>query len=188
MAEVFKKNAHKISKKDMPVSEWSGGTTTEIFIYPPDAAYKDRDFLFRISTASVELESSDFTDLPDYDRIIASIDGTMELTHGGSGASFTVRPLESVHYFDGGVPTHCEGKATDLNLMLRKGMVSGSLRFVQAEESTTCRLLAGDTAVVYDIASGTAYVSEAPSPGVLLFDPDNVCALFIIRRLTDRIG
>ena len=44
----------------MPVSSWSGGRTTEIFIFPVGERYSDRNFLFRISTAEVELDSSDF--------------------------------------------------------------------------------------------------------------------------------
>ena len=60
-----KKMIKTIELKDMNTSYWSGGTTTEIFIMPEGASYKDRDFLFRISTARVEKPESDFTLLPD---------------------------------------------------------------------------------------------------------------------------
>ena len=49
-----------IAASDMPVSLWSGGRTTEIYIAPEGALYAERNFLFRISTAEVELEESDF--------------------------------------------------------------------------------------------------------------------------------
>jgi len=35
-------------------SNWSGGTTTQLFIYPPTAEYLQRNFIFRLSTASVK--------------------------------------------------------------------------------------------------------------------------------------
>ena len=33
------------------VSQWSGGTTTQVAIAPEGAVYADRDFLWRISSA-----------------------------------------------------------------------------------------------------------------------------------------
>lgn len=35
-------------------SVWSGGKTTEMYMYPQTASYRDRNFLFRISSATVE--------------------------------------------------------------------------------------------------------------------------------------
>ena len=37
---------------------WSGGTTTQMAIAPEGAVYADRDFLWRFSSAKVELEHS----------------------------------------------------------------------------------------------------------------------------------
>ena len=54
---------------------WSGGTTTQMAIAPEGAVYADRDFLWRFSSAKVELEHSDFTPLPDYVRLIAVLHG-----------------------------------------------------------------------------------------------------------------
>lgn len=81
-----------IAASDMPVSLWSGGRTTEIYIAPEGALYAERNFLFRISTAEVELEESDFTSLPDYNRLIASVSGTMRLAHGANGSEKLVLP------------------------------------------------------------------------------------------------
>ena len=149
-----------IKKEDMTTSRWSGGTTTEIFIWPEGARYADRDFLFRISTAAVELESSDFTSLPDYDRLIASLEGVMELTHAEEHGArkALVRPLGDVHFFDGGVPTHCEGRARDLNLMLRKGRCTGSLAFIEEGGELEPRIAPGELMLAYDTAAGSAAV------------------------------
>lgn len=111
------------------VSRWSGGATTQIAIMPPDAAYQDRDFLWRVSSATVEDGESEFTPLPDYNRWILLLDGAIDLTHGGGGP-LRLEPYEP-HAFDGGEHTRSRGRCTDFNLMLRKGKCAGTLRAVQ---------------------------------------------------------
>lgn len=174
-----------VEKQDMPVSRWSGGTTTEIAIFPEGAAYKERDFIFRVSTAEVEIDESDFTDLPDYDRIIASIDGAMELTHALRGGEKTVivEPQKTVHEFDGGVPTHCIGRARDLNLMLRKGSAEGGLRFLKNGESVLLPLTPRDYAIVYEFSSGMARIAHADEDDVLVFMAEGPSALFTVRLI-----
>ena len=41
-----------ISKSDFIVNNWSGGKTTELFIYPKGASLSKRDFICRISSAT----------------------------------------------------------------------------------------------------------------------------------------
>lgn len=108
------------------ISGWAGGRTTQIAIMPPTAVYGDRDFLWRVSSATVEAEESDFTLLPDYDRQILLLDGSIRLSHSG-GPSFRLEPYR-VHAFDGGEATRSWGRCRDFNLMLRKGKSSGRLR------------------------------------------------------------
>jgi len=45
----------KLTQSEYRTSSWSGGTTTQIAIFPPEAEYADRDFLWRVSSAAVEL-------------------------------------------------------------------------------------------------------------------------------------
>lgn len=115
-----------LTARDYIVSQWSGGTTTQVAIAPTGAVYADRDFLWRISSASVDLDESDFTPLPDYHRWISTLEGGMTLSHEG-GEKIVLAPYE-VHQFDGGVDTHSWGRCTDFNLMLRKGKCSGEIR------------------------------------------------------------
>ena len=86
----------------------------------------DRDFLWRLSSATVEDAESDFTALPDYERLISTLEGTIELNHNG-GEKLTLNPYE-VHRFDGGDDTHSWGRCRDFNLMLRKGKCEGRMR------------------------------------------------------------
>ena len=115
----------KLTKNEYEVSAWSGGTTTQLAIFPPEAKYAERDFLWRVSSAAVALEESDFTALPDYDRLIATLQGEIVLTHNG-GAPLRLRPFE-VHAFSGADATHSRGRCTDFNLMLRRGRAKGSM-------------------------------------------------------------
>ena len=110
---------------DFQVSTWSGGKTIQIAISPEGAVYADRDFLWRVSSATVELDESDFTALPDYDRWIFPLSGTMRLSHNG-GPAASLAPCEA-HFFDGADKTHCWGRCTDFNLMLRKGRCEGRI-------------------------------------------------------------
>ena len=98
---------------------WSGGTTKELFIYPEDCLYGDRDFEWRISTAKVLLESSTFTKLPDYMRRIMVLEGKVKLDHEEQH-KVILSPYDQ-DYFDGEWTTRSTGCCTDFNLMLQDG-------------------------------------------------------------------
>ncbi len=107
-----------LTEKDYKTSTWSGGTTTELFIWPQGASYAAREFTFRISSATVDLEESDFTTLPGVERYITPLSGGFTLTHPGKPPA-VLGPLAAPYHFSGVEQTHCAGKATDFNLMLK---------------------------------------------------------------------
>jgi environmental stress-induced protein Ves len=123
-----------ILPSDFVVSSWSGGTTSQIAITPQNAQYAERKFLWRLSSATVNLQESDFTALPDYSRYISLLKGEMCLSHDG-GKVLSLSPYE-IHMFDGGSATHSEGICVDFNLMLRKGACKGNLFCLHLAEST----------------------------------------------------
>lgn len=114
----------KITAEEFIVSNWSGGKTTQIAIDPPQAAYADRSFNFRLSSATVELEESDFTPLPDYARIISPISGQLQLYFNDSTEPVVLEERKFC-FFDGAWQTRSKGKVIDYNLMTRKGVCSG---------------------------------------------------------------
>ncbi|MBQ1371945.1 MAG: HutD family protein [Oscillospiraceae bacterium] len=122
----------KLRPSDYLTSSWSGGITTQIAIWPPEAVYDERSFLWRISSATVELEASDFTPLPDYERLIATLEGGIVLTHNG-GAEVSLDPFE-VHAFSGADATRSLGRCRDFNLMLRRNRLQGSMEALQLEK------------------------------------------------------
>ena len=111
------------------VSHWSGGQTAEIALWPPESSYARRDFLWRLSSATVECETSVFTSLPDYDRVIALLYGDLTLDVAGQTVPLG---LCQPYAFDGGTPVTSTGCAVDFNLMLRKGKCTGEMRSLRA--------------------------------------------------------
>ena len=115
----------KRTAKDYRVSRWSGGETREFLLFPDGASYAGRDFLWRVSSATVELPESDFTPLPDYRRFLTPLSGALRLSQNG-GVFRALGALE-VLQFDGGAETKSRGEVTDFNLMLRKGEATGGM-------------------------------------------------------------
>src|SRR6478736_1095979 len=99
-----------IPKSLQQTTEWSGGRTTELAIFPPVALYTNRDFEFRISTATVETETSTFTSLPGYKRLLMILKGELEITHIGEYTK-KLATFET-DTFDGGWQTSARGMAT----------------------------------------------------------------------------
>lgn len=124
-----------LTKERYVTTLWSGGTTTQLAIAPEGAVYADRDFLWRLSSAGVELDHSDFTPLPDYNRLISILRGEMKLKIG-EGEPFPLEPLQ-LRAFDGGVPVESWGKCADYNLMTRKGACEGSAQALKMEADST---------------------------------------------------
>ncbi len=114
--------------EDYKISQWSGGKTRELMIYPDGTEYAKRNFIFRLSSATVECERSDFTALPNVERLIMPLVGKLELSFGQHGQK-TLLPFEQAR-FDGGWDTTSIGMATDFNLMLREG-AEGSLTVLE---------------------------------------------------------
>ena len=123
----------KIGRDACRVSSWSGGTTTELSIAPENGNYRSRDFLWRLSSATVELEESTFTPLPDFERIILTLEGEMDICHDG-GPWIHLEEF-SPHRFDGASETRSRGKVADFNLMLRKGACTGNLEVLSGSGS-----------------------------------------------------
>ncbi|MDK2585511.1 HutD family protein [Romboutsia sedimentorum] len=179
--------AHNISvikKKDYKVSEWSGGTTTELYIYPKESKYSELDFKWRLSSAKVDIEESEFTHLSGIDRKIMVIDGKLILDHRGK---YTTELNEfDIDSFSGDWTTKSYGKATDFNLMTSKGC-TGYLEYILVSESKEIKLTNREQ-VYKNIADVLYCVSGNIS--IELDSKINICEgdlFLIIRGLGDEI-
>jgi environmental stress-induced protein Ves len=113
------KPAHQFSAK-----AWANGTTTELVKYPPESDFVKRDFIFRISTATVEAEESTFSDFSGLTRVLMVLEGSMTLIHEGRYQK-QLNPYDQ-DTFDGSWSTKSIGKVRDFNLMCNHQAVGKS--------------------------------------------------------------
>lgn len=114
-------NIKILKKTDFKTTAWSGGDTTQIYIYPETARYEEQDFMYRVSMASVLSELSRFTKLENYDRILTVLEGSIELRQEKQMPLISLNPLEPFR-FGGEIPVISYGQCKDFNLMFQKGM------------------------------------------------------------------
>lgn len=114
------------------VTQWSGGQTNQLYIWPAGADFKSGNFLVRLSTASVEIEESTFTQLPEVDRTLIVLEGKIKLTHEHHHQK-ELLPYDMDH-FSGSWNTHSKGKCIDFNLMT-KGNVSSEVSILDIKPS-----------------------------------------------------
>ena len=112
-----------IRKEDQRTTSWSGGTTTQLAIFPENADYAARNFCWRISKATMDADFSTFTSLPGYWRLLMATGGQFTLQHENRHTA-VLQPYEQ-DSFDGGWTTRCIGRGEDLNVMLASGWTAG---------------------------------------------------------------
>lgn len=159
-------------KSEQKTSRWSGGTTTQLWIWPEDSSYVDRTFQFRISTAVVEAEKSDFTLLQGYDRYLMTLDSPLKIRHNQEKWT-TINPYVT-HAFSGGWETQSEGSVTDFNVMVREGLLGQleAIHFEGAEEKII--ELSGEFAVLLYGVKGTVTVLTDSNSGQSICTGDHV--------------
>lgn len=113
-----------LERSDYKVSEWTGGETSQIMIYPEASSLEKRDFIFRVSSATCPEEESPFSDFTGFSRYISSLDEILILDHEGEKRK--INPYE-VYFFDGADRVASKSAVRDFNLILKEG-VRGSMR------------------------------------------------------------
>lgn len=113
-----------ISKSDFIVNNWSGGKTTELFIYPKGASLSKRDFICRISSATFSSTSSVFSDFSTYSRYLLALNGSLSVSHD----NIYDRDLSAyeVEYFSGSWSTSSTNTldCRDFNFIVKDGYES----------------------------------------------------------------
>ena len=132
----FKTTVH--SKESFKTSRWRGGETCELCIFPPGSDFLKREFLFRISSAAVEVPESVFSSFAGYTRYITVLDGSMELNHNGHH-SISLLPYD-IDRFDGSWDTKSKGCCTDFNFIF-KNELQGNMKIAdKSQEYTSSRI------------------------------------------------
>lgn len=102
------------------ISSWSGGQTTQLLIYPEGASLAERNFDWRISSAVVETEESEFTNFEGYERLLIPLKGKLEMEHQTPNGVMHQQVGEGeLARFSGSWPTKGKGKLTDFNLIFK---------------------------------------------------------------------
>lgn len=159
-------------KAEQITSRWSGGTTTQLWIWPKESSYSERSFKCRVSTAVVEAETSDFTLLEGYDRLIMTLGSPLKIKHN-EGPWKTLQPLET-HGFSGGWQTQSEGKVTDFNLMVQEGL-SGNLEAKYLNEQSSVEINPqGNYSVLIYCVEGNATVLTGSTQGQAIESGDHI--------------
>ncbi|NEW66802.1 hypothetical protein GMA06_07250 [Granulicatella sp. zg-84] len=112
-------NIQIIDKKEYVVSVWSGGKTTQICLAPPHAKFEVGEFDYRVSSATINLEKTVFTSLPNYNRIIMPIQQTLTLQHPDISQKKIVLQSFEIYFFNGDMKTVSYGKCVDFNVIYK---------------------------------------------------------------------
>lgn len=101
---------------DFQVSDWSGGKTKQLYLSPPTGHYGKRDFDYRLSTATVEVAESEFSDLSGFHRILMSLDHPLCLLNASQQEEKVLEPF-TPYLFEGSDSITSRGTCTDFNLI-----------------------------------------------------------------------
>lgn len=119
-----------IKKEDFITTKWAGGETIQLAIYPEDAIFSDKDFLWRISSATFSSTESNFSNFSGYQRYILPLEGKLSLYHQG----LYKQELDKyeVDYFDGNWNTSSKNTidCMDYNFILKGGSI-GKLQILK---------------------------------------------------------
>lgn len=117
------------SLKELPPACWAGGKTWQLLIIPADSSLTERNFDYRLSSASIESPHSVFSSFPGYERDLVSLTETVRLKV--SGRSFDLTPMQVFH-FSGDDPVESDGTTQDLNLIKGSGL-PGKLEIIRGK-------------------------------------------------------
>lgn len=126
-----------LSPKHFITTQWSGGSTTQLYIFPENASYAERNFELRISTAKVEVKESTFTPLPNIHRKLMILEGEITIAHEGQHSKH-LKPFD-VDTFSGDWKTSAKGICTDFNVMTT-GEQKSELYYVTMEANSSYSL------------------------------------------------
>ena len=109
-------NITLLKSNDFQVSDWSGGKTKQLYLFPPTGHYGRREFDYRLSTATVEAAESEFSDLIGFHRILMSLDHPLRLLNDSRQEETVLAPFIP-YFFEGSDSITSRGTCTDFNLI-----------------------------------------------------------------------
>lgn len=101
------------------VSTWKGGKTTQLCIVPENASLQERNFDLRISSATIDLERSEFSDFGGYRRYLMKLEGDITLLIDDK--TITIKRDEAFEFMgDEKVISISKEPSRDFNVIIKK--------------------------------------------------------------------
>ncbi|WP_394774526.1 HutD family protein [Flavobacterium sp.] len=131
-------NIRLLPKKDTIASIWSGGLTYEYMIYPETAKYTDRDFIFRISSATIEKVPSGFTNFKDYHRYLMMLDNQLNIEVNKEEKIYKKYEIMEFNS-DDEVTSYTNG--TDFNWMVSEKIAHHKLKITHSNQNCAAEII-----------------------------------------------
>ena len=172
-----------ITADKIKTTNWSGGLTSELFIFPTNSSYKELNFDFRLSTATIEVDTSSFTPLPGVKRTLMVLDGTLEL-HNKNEHSTILNQYETDQFL-GDWETISYGQVIDFNLMIKAPNLTGSMRHLILGKKKSIDLTCEKHAFIYIYKGSIQIQNETLTGGeAIYFDSSEQISIFAENNAT----
>ncbi|OXB06709.1 HutD family protein [Flavobacterium pectinovorum] len=182
-------NIRLFPKKDCTAAIWSGGFTYEYLIYPETASYGDRDFLFRISSATIEKVPSEFTKFKGYYRYLVMLDNFLDIEVNNEKKVYEKYEIMEFNS-DDEVTSYTKG--IDFNWMVSEKIGHHKLQITQRNQNCNAQMIllfSLDTTLIkineklYDLERYDLLVIENPKKENIKLDFSNECLYGILESL-----
>ncbi|MCD0469165.1 HutD family protein [Flavobacterium sp. JAS] len=147
-------NIRLLPKKDSKASIWSGGLTYEYMIYPETASYADRDFIFRISSATIEEVPSVFTKFKGYHRYLVMLDNSL---HIEVNKEKKVYEKYEIMEFNSDDEVISYTKGIDFNWMVSEKISHHKLEITNSNENSTAQII-----LLFSLDTTVIKINEKP--------------------------
>ncbi|KAF2081695.1 HutD family protein [Flavobacterium sharifuzzamanii] len=147
-------NISLLTKKSTNPSIWSGGLTYEYIIYPKTAIYADRDFGFRISSATIEEVPSEFTKFKGYHRYLVMLDNELDVEINKEKKAYEKYEIMEFNS-DDEVTSFTKG--TDFNWMVSEKISNHKLEIANGNQNCNAEIV-----ILFSLHSTIITINEKP--------------------------
>jgi environmental stress-induced protein Ves len=147
-------NIQLLPKKSSKASIWSGGLTYEYMIHPKTANYADRDFVFRISSATIEQVPSEFTKFKDYHRYLVMLDNSLDIEVNKEKKLYKKYEIMEFNS-DDEVTSYTSG--TDFNWMVSEKISHHKLSITNSNQNCTAEMV-----ILFSLDTTVITINEKP--------------------------
>lgn len=143
-----------LPKKDSKASIWSGGLTYEYMIYPKTANYTNRDFVFRISSATIEEVPSEFTRFKGYYRYLVMLDNSLHIEVNKENKIYEKYEIMEFNS-DDEVTSYTKG--IDFNWMVSEKTGDHKLKIANSHQNYNAEII-----IIFSLQTTVTKINEKP--------------------------